>query len=129
MSLSLADHHQPVREVGGSEGLVPPHLTAEDLIGHYSASFPSPDSSFDEDRPQSRLTIIESPTTDDYDYYDEFSQFSLDSPDPEEEQCDSPSGIVSIFNLNSISILISILICLFSLRHVELGARSYLRRV
>ena len=89
MSLSLADHHQPVREVrknrscsqmkedaskdffgliwwhsfdmlsnhgavkwvtwftrrksfdnfppqvGGSEGLVPPHLTAEDLIGHY----------------------------------------------------------------------------------------------
>jgi len=95
MSLSLADHHQPVREVGGSEGLVPPHLTAEDLIGHYSASFPSPDSSFDEDRPQSRLTIIESPTTDDYDYYDEFSQFSLDSPDPEEEQCDSPSGTLS----------------------------------
>jgi hypothetical protein len=30
-----------------------------------------------------RLTIIESPTTDDYDYEDEFSQFSLDSPDPE----------------------------------------------
>ena len=57
-----------------------------------SASFPSPDSSFDEDRPQSvsstlpensfisslqRLTIIESPTPDDYDYYDEFSQVTL----------------------------------------------------
>jgi len=72
--------------------LVPPHLTAEDLIGQYSASFPSPDSSFDEDRPQSRLTIIESPTPDDYDYYDEFSQFSLDSPDPDEDLCHSPSG-------------------------------------
>jgi len=92
MSLSLAEHHQPASEVGGGEALVPPHLTAEDLIGQYSASFPSPDSSFDEDRPQSRLTIIESPTPDDYDYYDEFSQFSLDSPDPDEDLCHSPSG-------------------------------------
>ena len=46
-----------------------------------------------------------------------FSQFSLDSPDPEDEQCDSPSGIVSIFNFNSISFLIPSLIFWFSLRH------------
>ena len=40
-----------------------------------------------------RLTIIESPTTDDYDYDDEFSQFSLDSPDPEDPPSPLSSGL------------------------------------
>lgn len=93
MSHPVTDYSRPESEVGGCEVLGSPHLAREELLARYGTSFPSPDSSFDEDRPHSRLTIIESPTTDDYDYDDEFSQFSLDSPDPEDPPSPLSSGL------------------------------------
>eukprot|EP00092_Neocalanus_flemingeri_P031056 GFUD01033736.1.p1 GENE.GFUD01033736.1~~GFUD01033736.1.p1 ORF type:complete len:774 (-),score=112.56 GFUD01033736.1:2240-4561(-) len=87
MSLLLSRESSTESEVGGG-GLTAPHLS--DFSVNYNnnnnnnSSFSQDEGSFDGDRPHSRLTIIESPTTS-YDHDEDFSHFSLDSPDQEDD--------------------------------------------
>jgi len=86
MSLLLSRESSIESEVGGG-GLSTPHLS--DFSVNYNnnnnnTSFSQDEGSFDGDRPHSRLTIIESPTTS-YDHDEDFSQFDLDSPDLEDD--------------------------------------------
>jgi len=87
MSLFLSRESSTESEVGGGgvTTSTTPHLS--DFSVNYNnnnTSFSQDEGSFDGDRPHSRLTIIESPTTS-YDHDEDFSNFSLDSPDQEDD--------------------------------------------
>jgi len=84
MSLLLSRESSTESEVGGG-GLATPHLSDFSVNYHNNNnnnSFSQDEGSNDGDRPNSRLTIIESPTTS-YDQEEDFPQFGVDSPDLE----------------------------------------------
>jgi len=93
MSLLLSRESSTESEVGGG-GLSTPHLSDFSVNYHNNNnnnnnnSFSQDEGSVDGDRPNSRLTIIESPTTS-YDQEEDFPQFGVDSPDVEDDYYES----------------------------------------
>jgi len=90
MSLLLSRESSTESEVGGG-GLATPHLSDFSINYHNNNnnnSFSQDEGSNDGDRPNSRLTIIESPTTS-YDQEEDFPQFGVDSPDLEDNYYES----------------------------------------